>query len=126
MFRLSYPYTVIAGNILGGCYIYTNDLLALEAATPFKVSLPSDCCLINSPLKANIWERMLSTHPDKQYANFIVGGVSSGFRIGCRASKDRLQSSSRNVSAAYANPAVVDKYIMDKMRAHVINSGEMC
>ena len=42
---LSYPYTIIAGNILGGRYIYTNDLLALEAATPFKVSLPSDCCL---------------------------------------------------------------------------------
>ena len=112
---LSYPCTIIAGNILGGCYIYTNDLLALEAATPFKVSLPSDCCLINSPLKANVWERMLSTHPDKQYANFIVGGVSSGFRIGCQASKDRLQSSSRNMSAAYANPAVVDKYIMEEV-----------
>ena len=92
-----------------------DDLLALEAATPFRVLLPGVCCPITSSFNADVWEGLLSAHPDRQYARFIVNGIRRGFRIGCRASKDGLQSSSRNMSAAYSNAGVVDKYLKEEL-----------
>ena len=111
----AHAYTNTVGNISDGHYCYTEDLLALEAASHYGVSLPGDCCLITSPLEADVWEHFLSAHPDRRYANFIAGGIRRGFRIGCRAAKDDLQSSSRNMLAAYSNAVVVDKYIKEEL-----------
>ena len=42
-------YSNTVGNVSDGYYCYTEDLLALEAASHYEVPLPGDCCLITSP-----------------------------------------------------------------------------
>ena len=108
-------YMHVAGNICGGLYRYTDDLLSLEASTPHKVSLPPECCHINSPLKSDIWESLLSAHPDRLYVNFLLTGIRRGLRVGCLASKDDLRSSYQNISAAQLNASVVDKYLKEEL-----------
>ena len=46
------------------------DLLVLKSATPFTVSLSEDCSVKSSPLKADVWERLPSAHPERRYAMF--------------------------------------------------------
>ena len=109
----AFAYTNAAGNIFDGLYCYTEDLLVLEAASHYEVSLPGDCC-IATPLKADVRERLLSAHPDRRYVKFIVDGIRRGFRIGCTASRSDLGSSTRNMPAAYSNSSVVDKYLKEE------------
>ena len=91
--------------------------MALEAASHNEVPLLGDCCLITSPpeVKSGIWERLLSAHPDRRYASFIINSIQRGFRIGCNASRSDLRSSTRNMVAAYSNSSVVDKYLKDEL-----------
>jgi hypothetical protein len=79
--RYTYAYTNAAGDVSDGLYRYTEDLLALEAAAHYKVSLPSDCCHKTSPLETGVWERLLATYPDRQYANFIFNEVSASVAV---------------------------------------------
>ena len=108
LLRYTCACTVTAGDISDGLYRYTEDLLALKAAAHYEVSLPSNCCHITSPLKARVWERLLATHPDRQYANFIVNGIQRGFCIGCSANRPDLRSATRNMLAAYNNSSVIN------------------
>ena len=113
----AFAYTNAAGNVSDGLYGYTEDLLALGAASHYEVSLPVDCCHITTPLEADadVWERLLSAHPDRRYVKFIVDGIQRGFRIGCNASRSDLRSSTRNVLATYSNSSVVDKYLKEEL-----------
>ena len=94
---------------------YTEDLLALEAASHYEVPLLGDCCRITSPLESDIWECLLSAHPDRRYANFIVNGIRRGFHIGCNASRTDLRSSTLSMLAAYSNSSIVDKYLKEEL-----------
>ena len=59
-------------------------MICLHWKQPFPLKCPYQAPAVsNSPLKANVMEQVI--HTSKQYVNFIVGGVSRGFRIGCRA-----------------------------------------
>ena len=33
-------------------------------------------------VEVSVWKEELSSHPDQQYANFIITGLEEGFRIG--------------------------------------------
>ena len=110
-----YAFIYAAGNVLDGRYLYIDDLCALETAIPFQVSLPEECCIISSPLKADAWEHLLLSHPDRLYAQFIVNGIRRGFHIGCRARKQDIRSSSHNMPAAYSNTDVVDRYLKEEL-----------
>ena len=37
---------------------------------------------IHSPLQASVWAAELSDHPDKAYIEYILQGISNGFRNG--------------------------------------------
>jgi hypothetical protein len=74
------------GNIVFGRYCYTGDLLSLETAAPYEINLPEECRHIVSPLKPDMWELLLTKHPDRQFVDYVLRGVHTGFRIGCRAS----------------------------------------
>ena len=54
---------------------YTEDLLVLEAASHYEVSLPGDCYRVTTLLKADVREHLLSAHPDRRYVKFIIDGI---------------------------------------------------
>ena len=104
-----------AGNLSRGRYRYTGDLLALQAALPSAVALSPDCTAVTSPLKPRIWESYLSTHPDRQFVQWLVDGIQEGFHVGCCANLDVLRSATRNMPAADLHPVVIEKYLSDEL-----------
>ena len=54
--------------------------------------------VINTPLRWQVWERILRSHPDEQFAEYVVSGLRDGFWISfsyprpCRSSIDNMHS----------------------------------
>ena len=71
-------------TLLGhGPYRYTEHLLKLAACRPVSVPpLPEYLCHINTPLMADAWRVALADHPNKSYVDYILHGITEGFRIG--------------------------------------------
>lgn len=107
-----------AGNLSLGVYRYTSDLLALRAAVSPAIGLPSECSVITSPLKPDVWESYLSTHPDRQFVEYLVDGIRRGFRVGCCASVAVLRSATRNMPAADLHPTVIENYLSDELSSN--------
>ena len=64
-------------------YVYLDHFLAFDICRPVE-DLP---WLVISPeihlsLHASVWAAELSDHPDKAYVEYILQGMSNGFRIG--------------------------------------------
>ena len=112
------------GNFYRGHYRFTSDLLALEAASP---PLPSslDDHLLASPLRLEAWRRALEDIPDRAFCDFLLRGISRGFRIGFTTGGP-LKPATRNLTSALDNPEVITAYLdrevmlgrMAKLLAH--------
>ena len=97
-----------------GRYYYLPELLQLEEALPqmYHPSWPRG----PTPLRPLAFARCLVSHPDRQFADFIIRGLSAGFRIGY-TNPGRLRSRSRNHPSCMANPIVVDQHIARELAA---------
>ena len=95
--------------------MYMDDLLALDSFRPNKGIPPLAHPVLASrpPLPVEAWRYYLCNHPDKRFAEYILRGLSDGFRIGFDRSH-RTRPSSRNMKSAYDNKAVVSRYIADE------------
>ena len=109
--------SVAVGNIVLGRYCYTDDLLSLEATVPYGVNLPDKCLRIVSPLKPDVWSLLLSKYPDRQFVDYLIRGICCGFRIGCHASSQELQSASTNMPSAILHPEIVNRYLWEELEA---------
>ena len=114
-------HTQSIGNITpDGRYSYTNDLLSLRAAVPSLVQLPAECSRIVSPLQAEVWEKHLQDHPDRDFVGYLLEGIRNGFRIGCHNSMG-LRSSASNMLGAERHPKVVQEYLKNELQAgHIV------
>ena len=64
-------------------YIYTKDLLALEAKRPtVPPPLPILGKSVTSPLILHNWSAALEEHPDRAFVEYILKGLTHGFHIG--------------------------------------------
>ena len=100
-------------------YPYTADLLALEACQPPPGGQHTPSPMEQTPLDADTWEAMLSSHPDRVFAQFIVRGLRHGFRIGFNRSH-QLQSATRNMFSALQHTSIVTEYIRKEVDLHRI------
>ena len=73
--------------------------------------LPNSLCKIVTTMKASEWRNMLATYPDKRFANFLVRGIESGFRIGFNRNMVQLKSRHQNLLSAVDHPQVVQAYL---------------
>ena len=78
---------------------------------PWLAHLDSPCSTINLPF----WEQELMGHSDKQFVDYILRGLQSGFRIGFQSANCRLRSTSTNLVSAAAHPQVVSSYIASEV-----------
>ena len=121
---------VITGN-LGACgikgqvYESIHNLLALQAMS-HQVSppLPAWCCRAFSPLRGAHWKESLSSHPDSQFAQYILTGIEQGFRIGADRSRGAVQSANRNMPSAYDHPDIVSEYLHSEVASQRMFSGQ--
>ena len=76
-------------------YLYTKDLLALEAVGGTPTSHQEH---VEGFLLANTWEPFLKSHPDQAFADFLHRGIHFGFRIGFN-SKQQLNPCKGNLQS---------------------------
>ena len=88
----------------GGRYRYTKDLLALQACRKAeREKLPPALEGRVSPLNAEEWRKALTTIPDREFAEYLIGGIGEGFKIGFQYSDHQPQSVLQNMPSAGKN-----------------------
>lgn len=72
---------------------------------------------IATPLQLSAWRDALASHPDRQFAEYIINGISHGFRIGF----DHTSWGGRvRLKSALDNPRVVEHYLEEEFEASCI------
>lgn len=99
-------------------YQYTADLLALDRTATKLLAGPGDPRLtaITTPLKWNEWAKMLAHHPDRPFANYILSGISEGFRVGFNF-RVKLKAANKNMRSALQHPEVVQRHLETETKA---------
>lgn len=72
-----------------------------------------------TPLQADQFALELQHHPDHQLVNYVLDGISNGFRVGFSPSH-KLKSATNNKPSAQQHAAVVDEYL-----AHEVSLGRV-
>ena len=72
-----------------------------------------------TPLQADQFALELQHHPDRQLVNYVLDGISNGFRVGFSPSH-KLKSAKSNKPSALQHAAVVDEYL-----AHEVSLGRV-
>lgn len=96
--------------IVFGRYCYTDDLLHvyLWKQRYHNNYYEVKCTQIVSPLKPAMWELLLAKHPDRQFVDFLIRGLHSGFHVGCCASVQDLQLVLTNMLSAVLRLEVIE------------------
>lgn len=96
----------------------TDSLLALDACRPLGAQLHAgEWASITTPLRLREWERGLSSHPDREFVQYVCNGIRDGFRIGFRYRTARCKGSSSNMGSAQSHKEVVEQYIAAECEA---------
>lgn len=104
-------HTLIAGSLIIGANQHTPELLQLDSFHPCHYApLPNSITKINTPLKVTAWEKALKNHPDTAFREYVLSGITGGFRISFNR-KQPLKPSSSNMRSALDNPQVVQEYL---------------
>ena len=94
-------------------YVYTRDLLRLESrqAPGTLAEILRELQRVRTPLRVREWERSLVAHPDREFCNYLLRGISEGFRVGFRYSSCSCTRAKSNMQSAVSNPKVVEEYL---------------
>ena len=106
-------------RLLAGRYRYTAKLLQLDRCRP-STARPVLAAMagVKSPLSLSLraWRERLRSHPDREFAEYVLSGLEHGFRIGFDY-QTRLSSARQNMPSAAEHPEVVERYITDERTA---------
>ena len=96
-----------------GEYAYMEHLRAISSRVPSTpTSFPhTTFSAINTPLIVDEWRHQLSEHPDAEFTDYLVRGMTEGFRIGFNYQECTCRSAKRNMLSAIQNPQVVGYYL---------------
>ena len=104
-------------GIQSGQYRYIDDLLRLDSCRPTSMLKHHPLLQeVSTPLIFSAWKAALAAHPDCTYRDFILSGLSGGFRIGFNRAQ-QLVSAKANMRSAILNPSVIDEYIIKEKAA---------
>ena len=96
-------------------YTYMDSLWSLACITRPRILAPWPPC--PTPICIPALAGALSTHPDQRFAQFILSGLSLGFRIGVSASPQALGVIPRNHPSSTQCPDAVSRYITSEFAA---------
>ena len=109
-------------------YAYTEDLLRLDSrrAAVSLAEIPRELQQIRTPLRAREWERSLVAHPDREFCDYLLRGITEGFRVGFRYSSCRCNRAKANMRSAVLNTKVVEEYLAREVeRGRVVGPFEL-
>ena len=111
-------YVCTAGRVRGQSqYQYMPDLKELTNRRPLvmPVGWMQGWSRVSTPLVWEAWESRLQEHPDRSFREYLVMGMTQGFRIGFAYAKAKCRSASQNMASVAEHPEVVKAYL-DKER----------
>ena len=103
-------------TVVGGKYIHWADLREMDTRRPVRQpTVPPELGVVATPLVASVWEAELESHPDGEFAAFLVEGIRRGFRIGYDYNKQVGTGGVRNMHSARVHPEPIDRYVQEEM-----------
>ena len=100
------------GMLLAGKCAYMDHLRALSSQSPpFPSHLPLSLCAINTPLVVDEWRLQLRDHPDAEFVEYLLRGMTEGFHIGFNYQEYSCRRAKRNMLSAIQNAQVVRDYL---------------
>ena len=78
--------------------------------------IPSELQGVQTPLRADVWEKYLSTHPDREFCEYLLSGIRKGFRLGFEYRRASCVKAKSNMKSALENASVVDDYIAEEVK----------
>ena len=110
----------VAGDVTLDCegrYFGMSDHRAIDACRPAHTPvIPAELGVVKSPLRASEWEEVLGSHPDREFARYIVTGIREGFRIGYDYGQQLGRKRARNMRSASEHPEPIDNYVQTESR----------
>ena len=82
---------------------------------PHDVKVPSAAREVNTPLDVSNWETLLEDHPNRPLVDFLISGITEGFRIGFKEQSTPLKFAKRNLSCAIQHPETVGNYLTEEV-----------
>ncbi len=99
-----------------GHYCYIQQLQGLDACRSHKrQALPPRLGAVATPMIPSKWAEELSSHPDQDFAKYILTGIREGFRIGFNPSRSMLKPRPLNMPSADEHPEVVLAYVQEEL-----------
>ena len=74
---------------------------------------------ITTPLRAEAWQTHLASHPDQDFAQYLVRGIQQGFSIGIQRNTS-CRWAKRNLRSAYEHPEVIDASFARETNLHQV------
>ena len=65
-----------------------------------------------TPLRWEVWQEAMSSHPDRELVEYIIAGLREGFRIGYDYQGHKCKRCADNKKSAKEHPQVVDDYMI--------------
>ena len=91
-------------------YPYTAHLLEFERRSSRR-HVPEWLRTVSTPLVRDKWSRVLESHPDSAFRDYILRGISEGFHIGFNHKIHACKQASSNMHSALENPDVIQEYL---------------
>ena len=91
-------------------YPYTPHLLEFDRRVN-RGPVPVWLQVVSSPLVQQEWARELEDHPDRDFRDYILAGITRGFRIGFNYSNCSCRPATSNMRSANENAEVVQAYL---------------
>ena len=86
--------------------------------------LPPSLNNIVTPVHHTFWATELARHQDQSFAQYILQGLSTGFRIGFSQPTNGLQAAKGNMISASEHPLAVSEYITKELELnHLVVAG---
>ena len=103
---------------VGPKYTYSTDLQLLDSfSNPQPPTLPAILKNIATPLQAATWSVWLNYHPDPAFADYLLQGLTKGFRIGFDYTNHSCRAAKRNHPSALNCPEVISESIAKEVAA---------
>ena len=99
---------------MAGQYKYMADLHALEATA---TGSGPRCFTPATPLVTGAWQQAMENHPDRDFARYILAGITRGFHIGADRSKALCSQNKGNLPSVRQLPSLVAEQLAVERRA---------
>ena len=73
--------------------------------------IPRELQRVKTLLQVWEWERSLVAHPDKEFCNYLLRGITEGFRVGFHYTSCLCTRAKSNMQSAVSNPKVMEEYL---------------